>query len=410
MNQPHGQVSIIIPTRARPDTLVHALRTAVEQRWENVDIIVSDNGGDEATRQVVDSFGDARVRYVTTAGRVSMSDNFEFASSHAKGDWLAVIGDDDGVLPTGLERALEALSQTRLEALGSRSAHYRWPFPQGSGPEVYLTIPASRGFEVRDAKRAMADLLNNKGFFTEYPMLYTGGIISRGLFETIKAKRGRFFHSQIPDIYSGFAVCSMVDQYVFLREPAMVVGHSHHSHGANVDGKQAEQFRREASIPFHRDLAVEEGDPLTFILPALFYECFLQTAYLRGEKLAVDPALQLRNALAAAELVTPQSSEFRTFLSRWSRRFSEHHHLGSDTKVEYSVTERIGARVQAWRKRKRDLVNAYRVDESLGLGGADVFQAAIITEKVMNERPSLAANIAHSIKRVLLKTSPSPAA
>ena len=34
--------SIVIPTRARPDTLAHALRTAVEQTYEDVEIVVMD--------------------------------------------------------------------------------------------------------------------------------------------------------------------------------------------------------------------------------------------------------------------------------------------------------------------------------------------------------------------------------
>ncbi len=60
MNSP--KLTVIIPTRERADTLFHTLRTVLEQEYENLEIIVSDNASIDNTRQVVSQFTDVRLR------------------------------------------------------------------------------------------------------------------------------------------------------------------------------------------------------------------------------------------------------------------------------------------------------------------------------------------------------------
>jgi len=73
--------NVIIPTRERADVLVHCLRTVVAQDYENLEIIVSDNHSSDNTWEVVESFGDKRIRYINTGRRLSMSSNWEYALS-----------------------------------------------------------------------------------------------------------------------------------------------------------------------------------------------------------------------------------------------------------------------------------------------------------------------------------------
>ena len=113
------KVSVVIPTRNRHDVLLHCLRTVVEQDHENLEIIVSDNASTPETRDVVESFKSPRMRYVNTGKPLSMSHNFEFALSHVTGDWISVLGDDDGLLPGGIRRALDKLVPSGLLSMCS---------------------------------------------------------------------------------------------------------------------------------------------------------------------------------------------------------------------------------------------------------------------------------------------------
>ena len=93
MNEP--KVTVILPTRERGDALESALRTVTEQRYENLEIVVSDNCSHDRTGEIARSTGDRRVRYLNTGRRLSMSHNWEFALSHVTGGagWVTIIGD-----------------------------------------------------------------------------------------------------------------------------------------------------------------------------------------------------------------------------------------------------------------------------------------------------------------------------
>jgi GT2 family glycosyltransferase len=82
--------TIIVPTKERADTLYHCLQTLVRQRYENFEILVSDNFSQDNTEQIVRGIRDSRIRYINTGRRVGMSRNFEFALSHVKNGWIII--------------------------------------------------------------------------------------------------------------------------------------------------------------------------------------------------------------------------------------------------------------------------------------------------------------------------------
>src|ERR1700704_2292302 len=91
------EFSVVIPTRARPDTLAHSLRTAVEQSYKDIEIIVHESGDDPATAETVAAIGDHRTRHLKTGQPVSMTENWERALDAATGEYITFIGDDDGL-------------------------------------------------------------------------------------------------------------------------------------------------------------------------------------------------------------------------------------------------------------------------------------------------------------------------
>ena len=78
---PMPRFSLVIPTLRRADTLVHALATLTAQRFEDVEIVVQNNGNDSETRDAVRMNGDPRVRHFGTDAVVSMTDN---GSAHSR--------------------------------------------------------------------------------------------------------------------------------------------------------------------------------------------------------------------------------------------------------------------------------------------------------------------------------------
>lgn len=57
-------VSVIIPTYNRADYIGNAIKSVLEQTWQNFEIIIVDDGSEDDTEQVVRHFNDSRIRYI----------------------------------------------------------------------------------------------------------------------------------------------------------------------------------------------------------------------------------------------------------------------------------------------------------------------------------------------------------
>lgn len=97
-------LTIAIPTLRRLAYLREAVSSALEQDYEQFEILVSNDGRDPAIRDYMVGVtrGDGRVRYLETTGGLGLSGNWNWCAKHAAGTHLVIIGDDDRLLPAFL--------------------------------------------------------------------------------------------------------------------------------------------------------------------------------------------------------------------------------------------------------------------------------------------------------------------
>jgi glycosyltransferase involved in cell wall biosynthesis len=88
-------VSVIIPTYNRPEYLKQAITSALNQTYQNIEIIVSDNCSPENPQTLVASFQDPRIRFWRHPENVGMLANQLHAFKMAKGKYFASLHDDD---------------------------------------------------------------------------------------------------------------------------------------------------------------------------------------------------------------------------------------------------------------------------------------------------------------------------
>ncbi len=71
--------SIVMPTRNRVSLLRSSLKTAIDQSFQDYEVVVCDNNSKDDTREVVETFisQSSRVRYINPQRDLSMCDNFE---------------------------------------------------------------------------------------------------------------------------------------------------------------------------------------------------------------------------------------------------------------------------------------------------------------------------------------------
>ncbi len=107
-------VSVVIPTRARPELVMRAVRSALAQTVHNIEVIVVVDGPDPITVEALAGCDDPRLHVVplSTSGGAPAARNV--GVRHAAGTWVALLDDDDEWLPEKLAHQLALAAQATL--------------------------------------------------------------------------------------------------------------------------------------------------------------------------------------------------------------------------------------------------------------------------------------------------------
>src|SRR5687768_2167215 len=101
-------VTVVIPTRNRPDLLRLTLTSVLRQHDVPLQVIVVDDASTEDVTGVVSSFADPRVRIARQDIRKGVSAARNRGAKEATTDWVAFCDDDDVWSPEKLSRQLGA--------------------------------------------------------------------------------------------------------------------------------------------------------------------------------------------------------------------------------------------------------------------------------------------------------------
>jgi glycosyltransferase involved in cell wall biosynthesis len=395
-------MTVIIPTRDRADVLCKSLQTVTAQNYDNLNIIVSDNFSCDHSEDVARSTGDARVKYINTGKRVSMSHNYEFALTHVTEGWVAIIGDDDGLLPNSLDKVAEIIRDTGTQAIRSSLCNYLWPDMANKGGFGRLGVPLKSGYERRSSELWLKKLMDGQAKYTDMPMLYQGAFINISTIHNIMKHTGSFYRSAIPDVYSGVAIASKVKDYVYSHEPFAINGHSRHSGGGSwfvttnkPDPAPAQKFFSEPNIRQHDAIPLCRNGSLPKSVEVFVYECYLQSASLRDGVDSNMHAKQLELFLATAG---PQTAS----IVEWGRSFAAAHDLDFAKAYKNAMLKKHVFRF-------RDLMElAYRELKTARVGSPavplqDVYEASIVAAEILQSKPGKIEIVGRIINRIVQK-------
>lgn len=273
---PDLRFSVVIPTRERAETLKYTLRTCLAQDFENYEIIVCDNCGSTETKCVVDSFKSEKIKYIRSDRPLAMTDNWELALSHAVGEYIIFLGDDDGLLFHSLQEIDRLLKELNVKAMRWNPIGYGWPDTQPKGIKCsYMKIPLGQKIRILQGQEIISRVANDPTQFGLLPEVIHSAI-HKDLIDLLRKKTGRVFKAMAPDIYSGFAIAYLMQVYAFVEYPLSIGGMSKKSTGAtlskNVDSeviaKEFYALNNEAGFGFHPQV------PNCNVLPAVVADSF----------------------------------------------------------------------------------------------------------------------------------------
>jgi len=99
-------ITVITPTYNRANLLPRAIKSVLDQTYQNFELIIVDDGSTDNTEEVVRTFFDERIKYFKHKKNKGVLGARNTGFKLAKGKYIAFLDDDDELFPEALEIAL----------------------------------------------------------------------------------------------------------------------------------------------------------------------------------------------------------------------------------------------------------------------------------------------------------------
>jgi glycosyltransferase involved in cell wall biosynthesis len=224
-------LSIVIPTRNRDIYVNAAVLQVLENTPNDVQVVVQDNSDHEV---FMNNFKDSsyfhRIKYNYSPGQLSFVDNFSKAVEIAEGEYLCMIGDDDGINPE-IATFVHWAKENGIEAISPEiKLNYIWP---NTGIKYYKTdngnltiVNFDLKSKIYNTESEIRKLLDSGGQnYLNYNLVKIyHGIVKKEAMDRVKSKTGKYFGGLSPDIYSSVALSLVVDKVLKINYPLTIPG------------------------------------------------------------------------------------------------------------------------------------------------------------------------------------------
>ncbi len=106
-------VSVIMPTYNGSKTIERAINSALNQTYNNIEVIVVNDFSTDNVKQVVGNIRDSRVSFYDVDRKVNASHARNFGFSKSKGKYIALLDDDDVWKNLKIEKQVEYLKNNK---------------------------------------------------------------------------------------------------------------------------------------------------------------------------------------------------------------------------------------------------------------------------------------------------------
>lgn len=131
-------VSVVIPTYNRIHTLPASVDSVLNQTYENLELIIMDDGSTDGTQEYVESIADKRVRYRRADKNMGPSAARNMGAELATAEYLAFQDSDDAWEPDKLEKQMKLmLDNSEFAMVYSEFGFYR-------DGELIIIIPSKK--------------------------------------------------------------------------------------------------------------------------------------------------------------------------------------------------------------------------------------------------------------------------
>lgn len=232
-------LSIVIPTKNRYLYLENFVSSFVAFKSSEIELIIQDNSDAQSVEflSFLEGRNDARIKYSYRPGWLSVVENCDFGIDAASGEYVCMLGDDDGLLFKVSLEVVKYCKTNNYDAAILNKAEYYWP---DTSHAVWKDLLAGKifyknySFQTHDISIDSELLKVLKEGATSslrsLPRVYHG-FVKKDCLNKLKAISGSFFPGPSPDMANAIGLAKVVEKLVTIDVPAVISGHSKKSTG-----------------------------------------------------------------------------------------------------------------------------------------------------------------------------------
>ncbi len=224
------------------------------QQYSDYEVIVSDNCSTDDTRDVVEEYVRPGLSYVKTPRPMTMSDHWEWALDHAKGEFVTFLCDDDAVSPLLLTRVAEVIRWKNPSVVALKAGLYVYDTWHDNGKRNSLVAQPFSGEALKcNGKLVLSEMFARLQYW-DTPRA-NNAFFRKEVIHSIRKRAGRFCLPPAPDFSAACMVLATNDTYILLDQPLLLFGVSEESTGSCQyyrRGNASQQFLEECGAGMFR--------------------------------------------------------------------------------------------------------------------------------------------------------------
>jgi glycosyltransferase involved in cell wall biosynthesis len=138
-----SKVDVIITTYNRSEFLESAIKSVLNQTFQNLSIVIVDDASEDGTQGAIKSFGHPKIRYIKHKTRRGEAGARNTAILNSNSEYVAFLDDDDEWYPEKLQMEVELLDNSDQKVGGIYTGYIR--VDNGNGRVLGEKIPEKRG-------------------------------------------------------------------------------------------------------------------------------------------------------------------------------------------------------------------------------------------------------------------------
>ena len=174
-------IQIFILTHNRPRLVMRAVKSALEQDYENYEVIVSDNSTNDDTQNLFQKFQNYKLKYVQRIPSLPVEDHFNRILSEVKGEFFVLFHDDDEMCKNHISTLYEKLSDNADCVAAGANAYIKGKFIRRS------FVPISQRIEILSSKNEVAKNYLKSSFVPFASYLYSKVVAQKTCFDIKEA-------------------------------------------------------------------------------------------------------------------------------------------------------------------------------------------------------------------------------